>query len=270
MHTMTIGLIGGGNMGQAIIGGLLASGHDPANLWVSDPELEKRVELRARFAINTTQDNAVVVQNADSVILAVKPQMAQAVISDLADVARQKKPLIISIMAGITAASLVQWLGEELAIVRCMPNTPALMGCGATGLYANAIVNVEQKNQAEAIMRAVGVTVWFAEEKQLDAVTALSGSGPAYFFRIMELMEATGIELGLSAEAAHLLTLQTAFGAARIALESKESLATLRQRVTSPNGTTERALQVLEAGGIAELFARALRAAKQRSEELAG
>jgi pyrroline-5-carboxylate reductase len=269
MQNVTIGFIGGGNMGQAIIGGLLASGYEAAKIWASDPQLEKLAELRAQFAINTTQDNAVVVQQADIIVLAVKPQVAKTVVSALAPTAQVKKPLIISVMAGIREARLAEWLGGQIAVVRCMPNTPALIGAGATGLHANALVTTEQKNIAESIMRSVGVTVWLSEEQQLDVVTALSGSGPAYFFRIMEVMENTGIALGLSPEVAHLLTLQTVLGAARIALESKESVVTLRQRVTSPNGTTERALKVLEEGGIANIFAQALTAAKIRSEELA-
>ncbi len=269
MQEVTIGFIGSGNMGQGIIGGLLASGYEPAKIWASDPQAEKLAELRAHFAINTSPDNQVVAQKADVLVLAVKPQAAESVLSELAAVVQTKKPLVLSIMAGIREASLSQWLGGEVAVVRCMPNTPALIGCGATGLHANLMVNEKQKNQAESIMRSVGVTVWLEVENQLDAVTALSGSGPAYFFRIMEVMEQTGIELGLPQAVAHLLTLQTALGAARMALESETSLINLRQRVTSPNGTTERALTVLEEGGIADLFAQALQAAKARAEELA-
>lgn len=269
MQNMTIGFIGGGNMGQSIISGLLASGYDPALIWVSNPTQEKLADLRARFAVHTTQDNQTVVRHANVLVLAIKPQAAQAVIATLAPAIQARKPLVLSVMAGIRIATLEQWLGEGIAVVRCMPNLPALIRAGASGLYANALVSTEQKNQAESIMRAVGITTWLAKEEQLDTVTALSGCGPAYFFRVMEVIEDAGVALGLPPEEAHLLTLQTALGAVRVALESKEDLATLRRRVAAPKGSTERALQVLEAGDIAGLFAQALQAAKQRAEEIA-
>ena len=208
-------------MASALISGLIANGYDPSKIWAADPQSEKLAVLQTEFGIQTTQTNLTAVQHADIVVLAIKPQLAKAVVSELSKVVQAKKPLILSIIAGVRENSFCQWLGGgQVAVVRCMPNTPALTRCGATGLYANAAVSIEQKNQAESILRAVGITVWVNEEKQIDIVTALSGSGPAYFFRIMEVLEQAAVDLGLPADAAHLLTLQTCLGAARIALEA--------------------------------------------------
>ncbi len=202
-------------------------------------------------------------------MLAVKPQVIRTVASEISAAVQARHPLIISIAAGIRSADLDRWLGGNTAVVRCMPNTPALVQSGATALIANARVSDEQRNLAESILRAVGLTLWLDDEQLMDAVTALSGSGPAYFFLIMEALQAAGVQLGLPEQTAQLLTLQTAFGAAKMALESDEDAATLRRRVTSPGGTTERALQTLENGGLRELIARALTAARDRSRELA-
>ena len=255
-------------MASALIGGLIADGYDPTKIWATDPQAEKLAVMQAEFGIRITPDNNVAVRHADIVVLAVKPQVAKTVVSELANAVQTKKPLIISILAGVSEKSLCQWLGEgHVAVVRCMPNTPALTRCGATGLYANAAVSAEQKNQAESILRAVGVTVWVNEEKQIDIVTALSGSGPAYFFRIMEVLEQAAVDLGLPADTAHLLTLQTCLGAARIALESNESLKVLREHVTSPGGTTQAALNVLQEG-LPTLLREAVNAAYKRAEKL--
>ena len=189
----------------------------------------------------------------------------QAIAADLA----QEKPLLISIAAGIQLSHLEQWAGEELAIVRSMPNTPALIQSGATALCANQFTSDTQRDLAEAIMRSVGLVLWLDDETLMDAVTALSGSGPAYYFLIMEVMEKAATQLGLSQEYARILTLQTAFGAAKMALESNHDAASLRKQVTSPGGTTEQALNVLLEGGIEQLFDDALAAAKNRSIELA-
>jgi pyrroline-5-carboxylate reductase len=176
--------------------------------------------------------------------------------------------LIISIAAGITEPDLRNWLGGDLAIIRCMPNTPALIGCGATGLFANSFVNKDQRQIADAILSAAGITVWVDDEKLLDSVTALSGSGPAYFFLVIEILQKIGEELGLTPEQARQLTLQTAVGATRMAQQSDESAAVLRKRVTSPGGTTERAIEILQSGGIEKLFSKALTGAYTRCEEL--
>jgi len=181
---------------------------------------------------------------------------------------QQKKPLVVSIAAGINQHSLSQWLGADTAIVRCMPNTPALVLTGATALHANTKVTAEQRNLAENILRSVGIALWVKDESELDAVTAVSGSGPAYYFLLMEAMEKAALELGLSEVTARLLVQQTALGAAKIALESPESPEQLRKRVASPGGTTQRAIETFEQGGFTELVSKALHAARDRSIEM--
>ena len=265
----TIAFIGGGNMARSLIGGLIAGGFDARNIWVADPNEEQRDALRQRFEVHAVTANQKAIEQAEVVILAVKPQVLKEVATDLAQAAQRRKPLVISVAAGIRTVSLETWLGGDLPIVRTMPNTPALVGSGATALYANERVSPPQRSLAESIMRAVGLALWLDDEARMDAVTALSGSGPAYFFLVMEAMESAGRDLGLPPETARLLTLQTAFGAAKMALESSEDSATLRARVTSPGGTTERAIQILQEGKIKELFGKALAAAQERSVELA-
>lgn len=264
-----IAFIGGGNMAASLIGGLIADGYAADSIWVSDPDAEKLGALRERFFIHTTQSNLEAAGRGAVWLLAVKPQMMRQVAAELAPLALQTRPLVISIAAGIRSADLDRWLGGGHAIARAMPNTPALVQCGASALYANAIANDAQKSAAESILRAVGVTVWLEDETLMDAVTALSGSGPAYFFLVMEALEEAGVKLGLTRDSARLLTLETAFGAAKIALESNESSAGLRARVTSRGGTTEQAIKVLEQGRLRELFEAALKAARARSVELA-
>ena len=265
----TITFIGAGNMARSLIIGLL---QDKANvlLRVADPDPQQLDAIRQHWPdVQATQDNAEALQGADVVVLAVKPQVMREVLEPLADLAQRTRPLVISIAAGIREAALNQWLGGNLPIVRCMPNTPALVQTGATGLVANAQVSQAQRNLAESILRAVGITVWFAEEASIDSVTAVSGSGPAYFFLVMEAMQAAAQNLGMSAEDAQLLVVQTALGAARLALESGEPAAELRRKVTSKGGTTEAALKVLNDGGLPALFEQALQAAAQGSRELA-
>ena len=265
----TITFIGAGNMARSLIIGLL---QDKANvlLRVADPDPQQLDAIRQHWPdVQATQDNAEALQGADVVVLAVKPQVMREVLEPLADLAQRNRPLVISIAAGIREAALNQWLGGNLPIVRCMPNTPALVQTGATGLVANAQVSQAQRNLAESILRAVGITVWFAEEASIDSVTAVSGSGPAYFFLVMEAMQAAAQNLGMSAEDAQLLVVQTALGAARLALESGEPAAELRRKVTSKGGTTEAALKVLNDGGLPALFEQALQAAAKRSRELA-
>lgn len=267
MHKQ-IAFIGAGNMAGALIRGLLADGISPDNLVATDLSVEQCRALEAATGILTTQDNAAAVAQADIVVLAVKPQALKDVALGIAEQVQASKPLVVSIAAGVRCDALDAWLGGETALIRTMPNTPAMIQCGATALYATEAVTGEQRQQAESLMRAVGLAQWVDDEAMIDAVTALSGSGPAYFFLVIEAMEAAGRELGLSAETAHLLTLQTALGAARMALESSESPETLRQRVTSPGGTTERAIGILEDGGVRDLFERALQGARDRSIEL--
>jgi pyrroline-5-carboxylate reductase len=201
-------------------------------------------------------------------ILAVKPQRLKTVISEMAPSLRARRPLIISIAAGMTSDTLARWIGDNPAIVRTMPNTPAMVQCGATGLFARVGVTDQQRNTAESILRAVGLTVWVDQEMTLDAVTALSGSGPAYFFLLMEAMEDAGVALGLERHTARLLAQQTALGAGRMAIESEDPPKELRRKVTSPGGTTEQAIARFEAGGFAPLVDQALKAAAARAKEL--
>jgi pyrroline-5-carboxylate reductase len=268
MTDFTLTFIGGGNMAASLIGGLIADGWSPDRIRVADPDANRLTGLAQRFPIRTSADNLEVIQGADALVLAVKPQL-------LGEVARQIAPaiphqaVVISIAAGIRETTLRDWLGSDCAIVRCMPNTPALVQSGATALYANPQVSEAQRSLAESVLRAVGLALWVEDEALMDAVTALSGSGPAYFFLFMEALQAAGTELGLPAETARLLTLQTAFGAAKMALESRDNAATLRRQVTSPGGTTERALEVLLQENLQATVLKALQAAAARSRELA-
>lgn len=269
MENVNIALLGAGNMGKSLISGLLKNGHPASHLWVADPNAANLESLQKSYQIHITNNNLEAASQADVVILAVKPQVMKSVASDLSELFKSHTPLIISIAAGIRESAIQHWIGQHMPIVRTMPNTPALIGCGATGMHANHLVTSAQKRLAESIMRAVGITVWLEEEHSLDAVTALSGSGPAYFFHMMEALQMAAEELGLSSEVARLLTLQTAFGAARMALESGKALSELRQQVTSPGGTTEKALSVLDEHHLQELYKKALKAAKLHSEALA-
>lgn len=269
MNDASLTFIGGGNMAVSLVGGLIADGWDPARIRVADPDPGRRERMAARHQVSTTPDNQVAVSDADVVVLAVKPQVMAAVAEGLAAGIAQQQPLVISIAAGIRESTLRDWLGADTAIVRAMPNTPALVQSGATALYANTAVSDGQRSLAESILRAVGLVIWVEDEAQMDAVTALSGSGPAYFFFFMEALQAAGEKLGLPAGTARLLALQTAFGAARMALESSDDAATLRHHVTSPGGTTERAIGILQDGGLAELISGAVKGAAERSRELA-
>jgi len=218
--------------------------------------------------VRSAADNTKAAGQADVLVLAVKPQALHGVCTGLAATVMACRPLVLSIAAGVREAILQQWLGGGVALVRTMPNTPAMIQAGATALHAGPGVSKAQRNLAESVMRAVGLTLWVKKEAQMDAVTALSGSGPAYYFLVMEAMEQAGAELGLEPETARLLSIQTALGAARMAMESREPAAELRRRVTSPGGTTERALEIFEQGGLRELFLRALSGAHDRSVEL--
>jgi pyrroline-5-carboxylate reductase len=264
-----ISFIGAGNMTRSLVHGILQN-HDDAIIRVADPDNQQLDHFCKTWeGIETTNDNHAIIQGADVVVMSVKPQIMQTVAEDLTHSVQQYKPLVLSIAAGVTTEKLNTWLGGQVPLVRCMPNTPSLVQSGASGLYANSVVSDEQKNLAEHLMRAVGLTLWFEEENSLDIVTAVSGSGPAYFFLVMEAMQAAGEALGLKEQDAYILTLQTAFGAAKLALESGEKPAELRQRVTSKGGTTEAALNQLINGGLPDLFQTALSAAKQRAEALA-
>lgn len=264
----TIAFIGAGNMARSLAGGLLQQGWPAAAVRMADPNKEQLGAARKAFDIAVFADNAAAARGANILVLAVKPQTLRAVCTALRP-ALAHAPLAISVAAGIRAHDIARWLGGGCAVVRTMPNTPALIGQGATALFAHTGVTAAQRTQAENIMRAVGIAEWVADEAALDAVTALSGSGPAYFFRVIEVLEQAGIAQGLPPATARRLSIQTALGAASMAAASDEAPAVLRARVTSPGGTTERALATLDEGHIAELFARAVAAARARSQELA-
>lgn len=268
MKEVSIGFIGAGNMASSLAGGLIAKGTNVKYIWMSDPSEGARKSAKEVLRVKVAESNEALLEQCDVIVLAVKPQAMKSVTQPLADLAQKKNPLIISIAAGITIASLEEWMGE-LPIVRCMPNTPALVQTGATGLFANDKVTDEQKDLAKSILSSVGMAIWVKEEGTLDTVTAVSGSGPAYFFLVMEAMIEAGVELGLTEDEATQLTLQTALGAAQMAITSDDSAASLRKKVTSPGGTTEQALLTFEEGDLRGLFKSALTAAKVRSEELA-
>jgi len=269
MKNSRITFIGCGNMGRSLIGGLIANGLPVNSITGTDINAEQRQTAASQFNIEVLEDNRQAIKDTDVVVLAVKPQSMQDTLQGIKAALAQEKPLLISIAAGIQLSHLGQWAGEELAIVRTMPNTPAIIQAGATALCANRHTSETQRDLAEAIMRSVGLALWLDDESLMDAVTALSGSGPAYYFLIMEVMEKAATQLGLSQEHARILTLQTAFGAAKMVLESNQDAQTLRKQVTSPGGTTEQALNVLMDGGIEDLFVDALKAAQKRSAELA-
>lgn len=263
-----IAFIGGGNMARALIGGLLRGGAEPAAIHVSEPQAAGRERLAAEFGINVTADNADAAAKAGVWVLATKPQVLRGVCEALAPLAQERQPLVVSIAAGITSAQLNRWLGGGIAVVRSMPNTPALLGAGVTGLCATAAVVPAQRALAERLLEPAGRTVWIAEEALMDAVTATSGSGPAYVFLLAEALQAAAEAEGLPAGAARTLVVETIAGAARMLKESGEDAVTLRQRVTSPNGTTQAALEALAAGGFARLVGAAVHAARIRGAEL--
>jgi len=261
--------IGAGNMASAIIGGMIDSGFSPSAITATSPSDAFLAPVHERYGIHTNTDNVAAVAQADVVVLAVKPQIMKEVCEGLAGVVQRQRPLIISVAAGLDAATLEAWLGGSLPLVRCMPNTPALVGAGASGLYANASVSDEQRALATELMEAVGLVEWVEEERLLDAVTAVSGSAPAYFFLMFEAMEEAGVSLGLPAETARRLAMQTAFGAAKMAMASDKPPAELKRNVMSPGGTTERAVEHLEAAELRRILAEAMDACAARAREMA-
>jgi pyrroline-5-carboxylate reductase len=269
LSTPQIAFVGAGNMASSIVGGLIDSGHPAGSIRAADPYPASLENLRAIAPVATFDNNADAVAGADVVILAVKPQVMAEVCESIAGAVAAAGALVISIAAGITIQSLENRLGDGAAIVRCMPNTPALLGAGATGLYANANVTDGQRRYAEQILRAVGIFDWVPTEQALDAVTALSGSGPAYFFLFMEAMIDAGCKLGLDRETATRLAQQTGLGAARMALENTVDLVELRRRVTSPGGTTQAAVESFEQAGLRKVVESAMQAAADRAEQMA-
>ncbi len=268
MNESTIAFIGAGNMASSIIGGLINNGWPTYQLIATARTEATLSNIREKFNIETTVDNHQAVGKADVIMLCVKPQVMKEVLMDLSP-SIKPNALIISVAAGITMESLQKWGGEYLSIVRSMPNTPSLLQCGASGLYANNNVSTDHKTLTDDIFNAIGIAKWVDQESLIDAVIAVSGSGPAYYFLLMEIMEQVGSRLGLDVETSRQLTLQTALGAARMATESDVDAAELRRRITSPNGTTEQAIKTFQEQGLPELVEKAMNAAVNRSIELA-
>lgn len=263
-----IAFIGGGNMGRSLIGGLIAKGVRAAQIVVADPYAPTRQTLESDYNVQTVDSNLDAVRDANVVLLAVKPQELRKVVTAMQKEILHRRPLLISVAAGILAADIQHWAGGA-AVVRCMPNRPALQGCGVTALYANTGVSGSERALAEQILGAVGATLWVERETDMDTVTAISGSGPAYFFLLIEMLEAAGQSLGLPAQVARKLAVETAYGSGFMARATTDSPATLREQVTSKGGTTEAALRHLEASNVRAIFAQAVAAAAQRSAQLA-
>jgi pyrroline-5-carboxylate reductase len=263
-----IAFIGGGNMARSLVGGLLKTGVAANAIRIAEPQAAAREALGRDFGVASYADNALAAAEAEVVVLAVKPQMMPAIRDGLRDTLQRQRPLLISIAAGVRLDQLERWFGA-LPIVRCMPNTPALIGAGATGLCANARVSAPQRAQAQHILDAAGTTRWIDDERLMDTVTALSGSGPAYFFALVEALEDAAAAQGLPRDTARALAVQTCLGAGRMLAESGEAPGELRRRVTSPNGTTQAALESFAADGLPAIVARAVAAATRRGEELA-
>ena len=270
MTNQAIAFIGGGNMARALVGGLLRRGWSAADLRVADPSPAAREHLRDTFpAIQVFGDNLEAVGGASTWVLAVKPQQMKPVALALAGAARHDRPLVVSVAAGIRSADLSAWLGPETPVVRCMPNRPALIGAGITALHGGPGIDDALRRRAQDVLGAVGECVWVEDESLLDPVTAVSGSGPAYVFLLIEMLESAAQAEGIDAPTARKLAVETVLGAARLARESDEGPATLREQVTSPGGTTAAALAVLEGDGIRDTFARAVHAATRRAQQLA-
>ncbi|PPC75246.1 pyrroline-5-carboxylate reductase [Pokkaliibacter plantistimulans] len=265
-----ITFIGAGNMASAIFGGLISSGYSPSLITATSPVQAELDSVRQRFGIHTSSDNLSAAANADIIVLAVKPQIMQQVCEPLAAVLQQRseRPLIISIAAGAQVATLDHWLGGGHAIVRTMPNTPALVGAGATGMFASAEVSATQRAAAEQLLGAVGIVEWVSDEALINAVTAISGSGPAYFFLFLTAMTDAGVNLGLPRDTARRLALQTGLGAAQMALASEHSTEQLMRNVMSPKGTTERAIATFEDKQLRQIVQDAMDACAQRAEEM--
>jgi pyrroline-5-carboxylate reductase len=268
IEDLKVRFVGAGHMAVSLIGGLLKRGFMPSQITASDPGGHQRQVVTEKYGVQTFDENNAHFGIPDVVIFAVKPQIMKAVAKDVAKSIAKTNALVISIAAGIKIEHLEKWLSPNSAIVRTMPNTPALIGEGATGLFANSNVNSDQKHMTESIMDSVGISHWVDEEFKIDVVTALSGSGPAYFFLFMEYMQKTAVELGLTPEVAAKLTEQTALGSAILAQRSPDDIKILREKVTSPNGTTEAALKSFENNGLEKIVKHAIKAANNRSVQL--
>ncbi len=270
MSTYTVGFIGGGNMAHALVGGLVASGFPPAKLSVAEPDAERRDALQVEFpGVTISADNEAVAASADCLVLAVKPQLMREVCTGLAPTVSKRQPLIISVAAGTHSRDIDAWLDAELAVVRVMPNQPALLLEGATGLFANELTTSEQRDRATEILSAVGSVVHVPDEDSLDAVTAISGTGPAYFYLLIDALIQSAEEFGLDPQAAHKLVMDTAKGSAALAAVSGETMEAMISHVRSPGGTTAAAFEVFDQEHIRDIFAKAFTAARDRSIALA-
>jgi pyrroline-5-carboxylate reductase len=267
--TNRIAFVGGGNMATGLIGGLIARGTPPSSIVVADPETSQRSRLEHDYGVTTVADAPSAVIGARTVVLAVKPQQMAQVARSIGGQVAASGALVISVAAGIRLQDIARWLGPGVPLIRTMPNRPALIGAGITALYAMPGVDAASRQEAEAILAACGPTVWVPEESQLDVVTAVSGSGPAYFFLLIECLEAAGTQLGLDPVTARRLAVETARGSGQMAAEATESPAELRAQVTSKGGTTAAALEVLEAAGVRGIFAAAVAAGARRATALA-
>ncbi|MCP3955409.1 MAG: pyrroline-5-carboxylate reductase [Desulfobacterales bacterium] len=265
---MQTGFIGAGNMAQAIIGGLIRTGTPAEKISIFEPDTELAGKLASSLGVQAESNNTAIFENCDVIVLAVKPQIMKAALESAKGARLKKDAFIVSVAAGMPISLMQGWLGNNHPMVRAMPNTPALVGAGVSGLFSSKQVSIEQKQAAESILRAVGSVIWVDREDLIDSVTAVSGSGPAYFFYFIEALQHAALQEGLSLEHARLLSLETAFGAAKLALESSVEASTLRERVTSPGGTTAAALEVFEKQGVSDSIARAVSAAATRAREL--
>ena len=262
-----IGFIGAGNMAYALIKGLLNNGFDANQINISDPNEELLRNRESELKVTTYSDNASLLSNSDVIFFAVKPQVLSNVCLELKGIVKSKH-LFVSIVAGIRSSDINRWLGGNFSLIRTMPNTPALFQSGVTGLFANELVDNEQKSLVESILSSVGECFWVNEEKLIDAITAISGSGPAYFFLLMESMKQAGMALGLDEETANSLSIQTAYGASLMANKTGKDSRTLRTEVTSPNGTTQSAIESFQDQNFEGIVANATRAAYDRAREL--
>ena len=270
MKNNKLAFIGGGNMTRAIIAGLIDSGFDASNLFISEPVAEARESLANDFpGITTTADNKAVAAVASCVLLSVKPQILAAVCRELRQTVQDTRPLVVSIAAGTRGADIDTWLGGGLSVVRIMPNQPALLRLGVSGLFANERTSPAERHRAAGIIGAVGSVVWVDSEADIDAVTAVSGSGPAYFFLLIDALMKTAVDLGIAENVARTLAIETANGAAALAAAESESMDSLIARVRSPGGTTAAALDSLENANVRDIFSTAITAARDRAQVLA-
>jgi len=266
--TSRIAFVGGGNMARSLIGGLVRAGVPGSHIAVAEPNADQRDALVRDFGITAYADSVDAARDADAIVFAVKPQVMKTACASLREAMKARKAVIVSIAAGIRIDQIAAWLGDDLAIVRTMPNTPALIGAGAAALFANSHADAAQRQLAQSILEAAGLAVWIDDEALMDTVTALSGSGPAYFFLLVEALEDAAVAQGLSRDTARALATQTCLGAGRMLREGGEAPTVLRQRVTSPKGTTQAAVESFEASDLRSIVARAVAAATKRGQEL--